>query len=94
MIPPDEDEAFVTAMEAVLDVYQRPEDPAHPVVAMDERPVQLLGDLRVPIPAKPGQVARRDYEYKRNGSVTAFMWTAPFQGWRRTCVRATTPHKY
>ena len=74
-------------MEAVLDVYQRPEDPAYPVVAMDERPVQLLDDLRAAIPAKPGQVARRDYEYKRNGSVTAFMWTAPFQGWRRVSVR-------
>ena len=74
-------------MEAVLDVYQRPEDPAHPVVAMDECRVQLLDDLRAAIPAKPGQVARRDYEYKRNGSVTAFMWTAPFQGWRRVSVR-------
>ena len=74
-------------MEAVLDVDQRPEDAALPVVAMDERPVQLLGDLRAPIPAKPGQTARRDYEYKRNGRVTVFMWTAPFQGWRRVSVR-------
>ena len=57
MIPPTENEAFVAAMEAVLDVYERPEDPAFPVVAMDERPVQLLGDLRAPIPAKPGQIA-------------------------------------
>ena len=87
VIPPTENEAFVAAMEAVLDVYERPEDPAFPVVAMDERPVQLLGDLRAPIPAKPGQIARRDYEYKRNGTGTAFMWTAPFQGWRRVSVR-------
>ena len=87
MIPPTENEAFVAAMEAVLDVYERPEDPAYPVVAMDERPVQLLDDLRAPMPAKPGRIARRDYEYKRNGSVTAFMWTAPFQGWRRVSVR-------
>ena len=49
MIPPDEDEAFVAAMETVLEVYQRPEDPAFPVVAMDERPVQLLGDIRDPV---------------------------------------------
>ena len=87
MIPPAENEAFVAAMEAVLDVYARPEDPVFPVVAMDERPVQLLDDLRAPIPAKPGQIARRDYEYKRHGSVTAFLWTAPFQGWRRVSVR-------
>ena len=38
-----------TAMERVLEVYQRPEDPKRPVVAMDERPVQLLEDLRAPV---------------------------------------------
>ena len=62
MIPPDEDEAFVAAMETVLEVYQRPETPGFPVVAMDERPVQLLGDIRPGIPAKPGRIARIDYE--------------------------------
>ena len=87
MIPPDEDAAFVTAMEAVLEVYQRPEDARFPVVAMDERPVQLLEHLRPPIPMKPGRIARIDYEYKRPGSVTAFLFTAPFQGWRRVSVR-------
>ena len=45
MIPPDEDEAFVAAMEAILEVYQRPKDAAFPVVAIDERPVRLLKDL-------------------------------------------------
>ena len=74
-------------MEAVLDVYQRPEDARFPVVAMDERPVQLLADLRPPIPPKPGRLARIDYEYRRPGSVSAFLFTAPFQGWRRVSVR-------
>ena len=55
-------------METVLEVYQRPEDVKFPVVAMDERPVQLLADLRPPIPVKPGRIARIDYEYKRIGS--------------------------
>ena len=80
MIPPDEDAAFVAAMEAVLEVYQRPKDARVPVVAMDERPVQLLKDIRPPIPMKPGRLARIDYEYKRPGSVSAFLFTAPFQG--------------
>ena len=48
MIPPDENAEFVAAMERVLEVYQRPEDPKRPVVAMDERPVQLLEDIRAP----------------------------------------------
>ena len=74
-------------MEAVLEVYQRPEDVRFPIVAMDERPVQLLADLRSPIPVKPGRIARIDYEYKRIGSVSAFLFTAPFQGWRRVSVR-------
>ena len=69
-------------METVLEVYQRPEDPAFPVVAMDERPVQLLGDIRDPVPAKPGRIARVDYEYHRNKPVCAFLFTAPFQGYR------------
>ena len=74
-------------MEVVLDVYQRPEDARCPVVAMDERPVQLLADTRPPIAMKPGRPARIDYEYKRPGSVSAFLFTAPFQGWRRVSVR-------
>lgn len=74
-------------METVLEVYQRPEDVRFPVVAMDERPVQLLADLRAPIPVKPGRITRIDYEYKRIGAVSAFLFTAPFQGWRRVSVR-------
>ena len=87
MIPPDQDAAFVAAMEAVLEVYQRPEDARFPVVAMDERPVQLLEDIRPPVPMKPGRIARIDYEYKRKGTLSAFLFTAPFQGWRRVSVR-------
>ena len=87
MIPPDEDAAFVAAMERVLEVYQRPEDPRHPVVAMDERPVQLLEDIRSPVPPKPGRIARRDYEYKRIAVVSAFLFTNPLQAWWRVSVR-------
>ena len=87
MIPADEDADFVAAMEQVLEVYQRPEDPKSPVVAMDERPVVLHQDLRSPVPGKPGRIARIDYEYKRRGTVSAFMFTAPFQAWRRVSIR-------
>ncbi len=87
MIPPDEDADFVAAMEQVLEVYERPENTAFPVVAMDERPVQLVKDMRSPIPAKPGRIARRDYEYKRIDVVSAFLFTTPLQAWRRVSVR-------
>ena len=88
MIPPDENAEFVAAMERVLEVYQRPEDPKRPVVAMDERPVQLLEDIRSPVPTKPGRIARVDYEYHRNGKpVCAFLFTEPFQGYRHVSIR-------
>ena len=75
-------------MERVLEVYQCPEDPKRPVVAMDERPVQLLEDIRSPVPTKPGRIARVDYEYHRNGKpVCAFLFTEPFQGYRHVSIR-------
>ena len=87
MIPPDEDEAFVAAMETVLEVYQRPKAAAFPVVAMDERPVQLLKDMRPAIPGAPGRPRRIDYEYKRIDVVSAFLFTNPLFAWRRVSVR-------
>ncbi|MGF1581731.1 MAG: hypothetical protein ACFCD0_20570, partial [Gemmataceae bacterium] len=51
VIPPEADAEFVANMEEVLDTYQRPYDPSHPVLCMDEQPFQLVGETRVPIPA-------------------------------------------
>ena len=90
MIPPDGNAAFVAAMEDVLEVYQRPHDPARPVVCLDEASKQLVAETRVPIAAKPGQVARRDYEYERNGTANLFMMFAPLEGWRH--VEVTDRH--
>jgi len=75
-------------MEDVLEVYQRPHDPAHPVVCLDETSKQLVAETRAPIPAKPGQPARRDYEYERNGTANLFMLFAPLEGWRHVEVTA------
>lgn len=73
-------------MEDVLEVYQRPHDPAHPVVCLDETSKQLISETRVPIPAKPARVARHDYEYARNGIANLFMLFAPLEGWRQVTV--------
>ena len=85
-IPPDRNAEFVCAMEAVLDVYQRPYDPAVPVVCMDETSKQLVGETRVPLPPAPGQVERYDYEYERHGSANVFLFTEPLAGWRHVAV--------
>ncbi len=77
-------------MEDVLGVYQRPHDPACPVVCVDETSKQLIAETRVPIPAKPGRPARHDYEYQRNGTANLFMMFAPLEGWRH--VKWTDRH--
>ena len=59
-------------MEDILDVYQRPYDPKRPLVCVDETSKQLIAETRVPIAAKPGQPARHDYEYRRNGTDSHF----------------------
>ena len=53
-------------MEQVLDTYEQPYDSRRPVVCFDERPCQLLGDVLMPIPMKPGRVERQDYHYERH----------------------------
>ncbi len=90
MIAPDASASFVAAMEDVLEVYQRPHDPARPVVCLDETSKQLIAQTRVPIAAKPGQLARVDYEYERNGTANLFMMFAPLEGWRN--VKVTDRH--
>lgn len=75
-------------MEDVLEVYTRPYDPKWPQVCMDEISKQLIGETRVPIPAAPGQPARCDYEYVRNGVANLFMFFEPLTGWRHVKVTA------
>ena len=86
MIPPKANAAFVAAMENVLDVYKRPHDPARPLVCLDETSKQLVAETREPLPMLPGQPARHDYEYKRNGTANLFMLFAPLEGWRHVEV--------
>lgn len=85
-IPPENSGEFVAAMEDIIDVYERPYDPARPVVGMDETPKQLVADVRIPIAAKPGHPQRYDVEYHRRGTANIFMFTEPLGGWRRVSV--------
>jgi hypothetical protein len=78
-------------MEDVLELYAAPLDPHHPVVCVDERPVQLLSHVRDPLPAHPGQVRRWDFEYQREGTANLFMLFQPLTGWRT--VKATAQRK-
>jgi DDE superfamily endonuclease len=86
VIPPKANAAFVASMEDVLDVYTRPHDPARPLVCLDETSKQLIAETRTPGPMQPGQPARHDYEYRRNGVANLFMLFAPLEGWRHVEV--------
>lgn len=86
MIPPKANAVFVAAMEDVLDVCTRPHDPARPLVCLDETSKQLVAETLTPRAMRPGQPARHDYEYKRNGTANLFMLFAPLEGWRHVEV--------
>jgi hypothetical protein len=86
VIPPRKSAAFVWRMEQVLDLYQEPYEPKRPVVCFDERPCQLIGDVRDPLPMKPGSTERFDSEYERGGVCWVFMSFEPLTGWRELAV--------
>jgi hypothetical protein len=90
VIPPEADAEFVANMEEVLETYARAYDPAHPVLCMDEQPVQLLKETRVPIEATKEHGERVDYEYERNGTASIFMFAEPLSGYRQATAR---PHR-
>ena len=73
-------------MEEVLDLYAEPYDPQRPTVVFEETSKQLSGETRQPLPARPGQVARYDYEYQRNGTRNIFLVCEPQAGWRHVEV--------
>ena len=73
-------------MEDVLDLYEAPDDPAHPVVCFDESPKQLVGEVREPTAPEPGPPARQDTEYRRNGVRDLMMICEPKRGWREVLV--------
>ena len=85
-LPPEASETFVAAMENILEIYQRPQDPAHPVVCVDETSQQHLKDTRDPLPMAPGRPHRSDYTYQRNGVSNLFMIFAPLDGFRHVEV--------
>lgn len=69
-------------MEDVLEVYHRPYDVKRPLACLDEASRQLIGEVVRPLPARPGQPQRFDYEYVRNGTANLFMIVEPLLGWR------------
>ena len=83
---PEVNGTYVARMEDVLHLYTEEADPGRPVVCFDESPTQLIGEVREPIPAAPGQPERYDYEYKRNGTANLFVFFDAHKSWRHVKV--------
>jgi hypothetical protein len=73
-------------MEVVLDAYQQPYDPRHPLICMDESSKQLTADVREPLPLQPGRVECQDSHYQRLGVGNLFLAFEPARGWREVTV--------
>lgn len=85
-IPEPLNAEFVWRMEDVLDLYEESHDPKRPVVCFDEMPYQMVAEKRTAVAAKPGRVARYDYEYERRGMVNVFALFEPKARWRHLDV--------
>lgn len=77
---------FVYDMEAVLDVYERPYDPEHPVVNLDEAPKQLISQVRKTFSNNQG-ITYQDYEYKREGVADMYMIVEALGGRRQVLIK-------
>lgn len=73
-------------MEDVLELYAEPYDSCRPVVCFDERPFQMVSEVRTPLPPQPGQPLRYDFEYRRRGTANLFLHFEPLGGWRHVEV--------
>lgn len=71
---------YIDRMENVLRLYQRGYDCRYPVVCQDEKPIQLLADIRNPLLPIPGHPFKYDYEYKRMGTANLFAAIEPLTG--------------
>ncbi len=87
VIPPKNNAEFAANMEEVLETYEKPYNAVNPVVCMDEQPVQLIRETRLPIPASENHPCRVDYEYERCGTAGIFIFTEPLSGWREAVAR-------
>jgi transposase len=77
---PDLDEEFIERMEDVLKVYEKPKNNKKPLVCIDEKPIQLLDEVRPPSGLAPGEIKKVDFEYKRNGTCSVFCAVEPHSG--------------
>src|SRR5207247_9957466 len=93
VIPPEQDGEFVACMENVLETYAEAYDPQQPVLCMDEQPVQLLKETKVPIAATSKHAGRADSEYERNGTASILRLAEAASGLQQAAARRHWPRR-
>ncbi len=89
-MPPEPRGACGAPREDRLEVSPPPADPQGPLVGMAAQPVQVMQEVRQPLPAVEGPPERYDAEDARHGTAHLFMGTEPLQGVRLGSVREHT----
>ena len=79
-------EEYRQRMYDLLELYAKPYEATEPVICLDEKSKQLLGQTRRPLPAAPGQIAKEDYEYRRAGTRNLFVAVEPQAGHREVVL--------
>ena len=69
-------------MEALLSLYEQPQDPKFPVVCFDERLCFLIGHVLDPMPLIKGRVAKEHDAYTKHGSCALLAAIEPLTGKR------------
>jgi hypothetical protein len=87
VMPPEQDAECVAGMAEVLATYTAAYDPKHPVLGMDEQPIPLRKETRVPIAATKKHGKRVDYAYERHGTASMFRFAEPLSGFRQATAR-------
>lgn len=77
---PDLDDEFIERMEDVLAVYEGEHTNSRPLICIDEKPIQLLSEVRPESGISPGEIKKIDYEYKRMGTANVFCAVEPKSG--------------
>lgn len=70
-----------------MDIYEMPYNPVIPVVCMDEKPYQILGEVRDTWAMRPGDDKKVDSKYIRNRTCSIFAFIEPLGGMHHVSVR-------
>ncbi len=78
---PELNDTYIERMEDILSLYEMDYNKKEPVICLDEKPIQLLDDLRKPKESNSiDSIKKKDHQYKRKGTANVFCAVEPLAG--------------